>query len=43
MRIATRDLVTNSYFPALAAEELDVYREEELDAIGTLRRASFIT
>src|SRR5918996_2117450 len=32
MRIATPDLVTNSYFPALAAEELGVYREEGLDA-----------
>src|SRR5213594_3499015 len=31
MRIATPDLVTNSYFPALAAEELGVYREEGLD------------
>src|SRR5438552_389854 len=32
MKIATPDLVTNSYFPALAAEELGVYREEGLDA-----------
>ena len=32
MRIATPDLVTNSYFPALAAEELGVYRQEGLDA-----------
>jgi ABC-type nitrate/sulfonate/bicarbonate transport system substrate-binding protein len=32
MRIATPDLVTNSYFPALAAEELGAYREEGLDA-----------
>jgi ABC-type nitrate/sulfonate/bicarbonate transport system substrate-binding protein len=32
MRIATPDLVTNSYFPALAAEELGVYRAEGLDA-----------
>src|SRR5262245_50802986 len=32
MRIATPDLVTNSYFPALAAEELGVLREEGLDA-----------
>lgn len=32
MRIATPDLVTNSYFPALAAEELGVYRDEGLDA-----------
>ena len=31
MRIATPDLVTNSYFPALAAEELGLYREEGLD------------
>ncbi|MBI1846604.1 MAG: ABC transporter substrate-binding protein [Candidatus Rokubacteria bacterium] len=31
-RIATPDLVTNSYFPALAAEELGVYRGEGLDA-----------
>jgi ABC-type nitrate/sulfonate/bicarbonate transport system substrate-binding protein len=31
-RIATPDLVTNSYFPALAAEELGVFREEGLDA-----------
>jgi len=32
MRIATPDLVTNSYFPALAAEELGVFRDEGLDA-----------
>jgi ABC-type nitrate/sulfonate/bicarbonate transport system substrate-binding protein len=32
IRIATPDLVTNSYFPALAAEELGFYREEGLDA-----------
>ncbi len=32
MKIATPDLVTNSYFPALAAEELGVYREEGIDA-----------
>jgi ABC-type nitrate/sulfonate/bicarbonate transport system substrate-binding protein len=32
MRIATPDLVTNSYFPALAAEELGLYREQGLDA-----------
>jgi NitT/TauT family transport system substrate-binding protein len=32
MRIATPDLVTNSYFPALAAEELGVYREEGVEA-----------
>jgi ABC-type nitrate/sulfonate/bicarbonate transport system substrate-binding protein len=32
VRIATPDLVTNSYFPALAAEELGLYREEGLDA-----------
>src|SRR2546430_12601966 len=32
MKIATPDLVTNSYFPALAAEELGFYREEGLDA-----------
>jgi ABC-type nitrate/sulfonate/bicarbonate transport system substrate-binding protein len=32
VRIATPDLVTNSYFPALAAEELGLYREEALDA-----------
>src|SRR5262249_47023067 len=36
MRIATPDLVTNSYFPALAAEELGLYREEGLDAAVTL-------
>ena len=32
MKIATPDLVTNSYFPALAAEELGVYRDEGLEA-----------
>ena len=32
MKIATPDLVTNSYFPALAAEELGLYREEGLEA-----------
>ena len=32
MRIATPDLVTNSYFPALAAEELGIFREEGIDA-----------
>src|SRR5256884_7553677 len=32
MKIATPDLVTNSYFPALAAEELGLYREEGFDA-----------
>jgi NitT/TauT family transport system substrate-binding protein len=32
VRIATPDLVTNSYFPALAAEELGIFREEGLDA-----------
>ncbi|HSF05482.1 MAG TPA: ABC transporter substrate-binding protein [Methylomirabilota bacterium] len=32
MRIATPDLVTNSYFPALAAEELGIYREEGIEA-----------
>jgi NitT/TauT family transport system substrate-binding protein len=32
MKIATPDLVTNSYFPALAAEELGVYRQEGVDA-----------
>jgi len=32
MKIATPDLVTNSYFPALAAEELGLYRDEGLDA-----------
>jgi len=31
-RIATPDLVTNSYFPALAAEELGIFREEGIDA-----------
>jgi NitT/TauT family transport system substrate-binding protein len=32
MKIATPDLVTNSYFPALAAEELGFYRDEGVDA-----------
>jgi ABC-type nitrate/sulfonate/bicarbonate transport system substrate-binding protein len=32
MKIATPDLVTNSYFPTLAAEELGLFREEGLDA-----------
>src|SRR5262245_5841714 len=32
IRIATPDLVTNSYFPALAAEELGFYREEGIEA-----------
>ena len=32
LRIAVPDLVTNSYFPALAAEELGFYRAEGLDA-----------
>src|SRR3989442_13155145 len=32
MKVATPDLVTNSYFPALAAEELGLYREEGLEA-----------
>jgi len=32
MRIATPDLVTNSYFPALAAEELGFYKAEGVDA-----------
>jgi ABC-type nitrate/sulfonate/bicarbonate transport system substrate-binding protein len=32
MRIAVPDLITNSYFPALAAEELDLYKAEGLDA-----------
>ena len=32
MRIAVPDLVTNSYFPALAAEELGLYRAEGVDA-----------
>jgi ABC-type nitrate/sulfonate/bicarbonate transport system substrate-binding protein len=32
IRIATPDLVTNSYFPALAAEELGLFREEGIDA-----------
>jgi NitT/TauT family transport system substrate-binding protein len=37
VRIATPDLVTNSYFPALAAEELGLYREEGIDAHVELR------
>jgi ABC-type nitrate/sulfonate/bicarbonate transport system substrate-binding protein len=32
VRIAVPDLVTNSYFPALAAEELGLYAAEGLDA-----------
>lgn len=32
MRIAVPDLVTNSYFPALAAEELELFAAEGLDA-----------
>jgi ABC-type nitrate/sulfonate/bicarbonate transport system substrate-binding protein len=36
MKIATPDLVTNSYFPALAAEELGLYRAEGIDAHMTL-------
>jgi NitT/TauT family transport system substrate-binding protein len=32
IRIATPDLVTNSYVPALAAEELGLYREEGIEA-----------
>lgn len=32
MRVAVPDLVTNSYFPALAAEELGAYAAEGLDA-----------
>ncbi len=32
MRIAVPDLVTNSYFPALAAEELRLYAAESVDA-----------
>src|SRR5438093_5114438 len=32
MRIATPDLLSNSYVPAVAAEELGVFREEGLDA-----------
>ena len=32
IRIAVPDLVTNSYFPALAAEELGLYAAEGLDA-----------
>jgi ABC-type nitrate/sulfonate/bicarbonate transport system substrate-binding protein len=37
VRIATPDLVTNSYFPALAAEELGIYCEEGIDAHLELR------
>ena len=36
-RIAVPDLVTNSYFPALAAEELGFYTAEGLDAHVELR------
>src|SRR5215472_2050682 len=32
MRIAVPDLITNSYFPALAAEEFGLYAREGLDA-----------
>lgn len=32
MRIAVPDLITNSYFPGLAAEELGFYKAEGLDA-----------
>ena len=32
MRIGVPDLITNSYFPALAAVELGLFREEGLDA-----------
>src|SRR6059036_699951 len=32
MKIAVPDLVTNSYFPALAAEELGLYAAEGVDA-----------
>src|SRR5882724_11003845 len=32
MRIAVPDLVTNSYFPALAAEELGWYASEGIEA-----------
>jgi NitT/TauT family transport system substrate-binding protein len=32
LRIATPDLVTNSYFPALAAEELGIYGAEGVEA-----------
>jgi len=39
MRISTPDLVTNSYFPALAAEELGLFRQEGLDAHMELRPA----
>jgi ABC-type nitrate/sulfonate/bicarbonate transport system substrate-binding protein len=37
MRIAVPDLVTNSYFPALAAEELGFYGAEGLEAHVELR------
>jgi len=37
VRIATPDLVTNSYFPALAAEELGFFRDEGLEAHVELR------
>src|SRR5439155_1761877 len=37
MKIATPDLVTNSYFRALAAEELGLYRDEGLDAAALER------
>ncbi len=37
MRIAVPDLVTNSYFPALAAEELGLYKVEGLEAHVELR------
>jgi len=54
VKIATPDLVTNSYFPALAAEELGLFREEgidvhvellpSLDAVNALRdgRVDFV-
>jgi hypothetical protein len=42
MSIATPDLVTNSYFPALAAEELGVYREEGLAAHVARGRAAHV-
>ena len=34
MRIAAVDLVSNTCFPALAAEELGFYKAEGLDAHG---------
>ena len=37
MRIAVPDLVTNSYFPALAAEELGFYKAEGIEAHVELR------